>query len=311
MRRAAEALLAAVVALTSCSSFATDAAQRRAVTFILGSDPAGSSFFSAGAGYYRLHERDGDETVVGLQTLAEVREYLARPSHRGDSPWGTIRLVAHGSEWYGLRVPIFFGKTSDRENDATLSALDEASASGAFPPLERDTADAQTRLVIESCGIARRPKLEHAIARLLFGADDRVRVVASRHYVAFRSWNDADGKQHAERMELPYVSLVTSAQTDSEFARRRLRATLIRRWSEETGLAANAVELVMRDMSIEVRYRMAATAAAGDASRASLYDLGLRHDQLHWHREGDSQVGRAHVVALAPAGASWSTIAEP
>jgi hypothetical protein len=298
--RAAETLLAIALACCACVPSTTRAASRHAVTFILGTDAGERGFFAGAAAYYRMHAQAHDETVA-LRSLADVREYLAKASMRGDEPWGTIRLVAHGSEWYGLRVPIFF---DGKGGEATLAALEHAASNGTFPPLTHAAFDARTQLLIESCGIARRPRLEHAIAALLFGDDAQPRVSASRDYVAFRAWTDADGIEHAERAELPYVSLVTRADTQVHATVERLRVEMAREWAAQN-LRTAPTDFVLHDIPIEIRNAsISATPGArpAEATRATLYDLGLRHDQLRWSREGDAQVGRAHILTLMPAG---------
>jgi hypothetical protein len=263
------------------------------VTFVLGSDREGAGFFAAAATYYRMHAGADDETVAGLRSLAEVREYLAREAARSGTPWGTIRLVAHGSEWYGLRVPIYAGDAGM----ATLTAMNLAHSSGAFPPLGRSAADGGTQLLIESCGIGRRPPLAHAIAMLLFDDEPAPHVAASRNYVGFRTWTDAQGVVRSERYELPYVALVTRAATADSA---RVRSALERRWLRETGRAANDA-LVLRDLPVEVRYRAETGIPIPATADATLRDIGLRGDDLHWTYEDGMRVGRARIATLAAA----------
>ena len=296
------ALALAVVAWTAAAA----PPERHSVTFLLGADRDEAGFFAGAAQYYRTRADRGEE-VVASRTLADVREYLARDGLRGDAPWGTIRLVAHGSEWYGLLVPVF----SDRDGDATLTELESASSSGEFPPLEGNAFDTQTRLVIESCGIARRPDFERAIATLFFGNGETPGVEASRDYVAFRTGLDAAGREVSERAELPYVAIVTRADVADASTRSELRETLEKRWLDETGQPPGA-DLVMRDIPVEVRQPVSAASTPSArldppsaALLAALRDRGLRRDQLRWTRENAMNVGRAQIVTLAPIAEDW------
>lgn len=308
VRRAAEALLALAL---SCATIAHAAhaqeAARHDVTFILGADLDGAGYFTAAAAYFRAHARSGEEIVLGQHSLAGVREYLAQPALHGDAPWGTIRLVAHGSQWYGLRVPIFDGEAAD----ATLAAMESASSSGAFPPLGSAQGDAQTRVVVESCGIARRPRLMQSISALLFNKDIHPVIEASREYVAFRAWTDR-GEPHSERVELPYAALVsTRSITDASSAadtRKRLRAL----WSAEAGKSPPD-DLVLHEVPVEVRLPLARAAASGHRSdlKGPLYDLGLRPEQFDWITQGKQRVGKTHIVTLAPVTVDWVLAQEP
>lgn len=291
MRRAAERLLA--LSLAWVVAHAHPACARPSVTFVLGNDREATGFFAAATMYYRMREGTGDETVATLRSLAEVREYLAREATRKRAPWGTIRLVAHGSEWYGLRVPIYSGDA----RMATLTAMDLAHSSGAFPPLDREAADGETQLLIESCGIGRRPSLARAIATLLFDDAPTPRVAASRNYVGFRTWTDGRGVVRSDRYELPYVALVTRA---TAIDRARVRGALERRWLRETGHAANDT-LVLRDLPVEVRYRAQAGTPVPAGADATLRDIGLHDDDLHWTYEDGMHVGRARIATLASA----------
>ena len=295
------AVKAIVFALLACASAIAQAGSRPSATFILGADRDDAGYFAAATEYFREHAQVGEEIVTTQRSLAGVREYLARRARDG-APWGTVRLVAHGSEWYGLRVPIY----SDRSEEATFDSLVRAASTGEFPPLGQSAFDAHTRFVIESCGIARRPTLERALLELLFGNGD-VGIEASRDYVAFRAWNDANGARMSERTELPYVSLIARSGAKDASASSQLRSTLEKRWPAETGRPLSA-ELVLRDVPVEIRQAIRGTgfnAQGADTTRVMLRNLGLRKDQLRWSIEGDAQVGRARIVTLSPIAADW------
>jgi hypothetical protein len=265
------------------------------VTFVLGHDPDGRSYLHAASTYYAMHADANDETITTLRSLQDVREYLAAPANRGDSPWGTIRLVAHGSEWTGLRVAIFSGDTAP----ATLQHLEDARTTGEFPPLGHSIADAGTLLQIDSCGIGRRPQLQRAITRLLFADNDAPRIIASRNYVAFRTWTGGDGIRRSERSELPYVALVTREPSSRE----RWRELLERRWRDTVGPVERGV-LPLHSMPVEIRVDAHASHAAIDAI---LRDTGLRKDQLSWSEDPQGQrVGRGWIVTLADSLAEWT-----
>lgn len=272
------------------------AAPRRSVTFVLGKDPDRQSFLSAAATYYAMLGSENDETVTTLRSLQDIREYLADPAKRGDAPWGTIRLVAHGSEWTGLRAAIFPGDSVS----ATLHHLEEAADSGAFPPLDRAIADAGTSLRIDSCGIGRRPPLLDAIARLFFGDNKAPQITASRNYVAFRAWTGEDGVRRSERTELPYVALVTREPSSQD----RWRDQLEDRWRNAIGPVEHGA-LPLHSLPVEVRVDANASPAAVNAV---LRDTGLRMDQLNWSDDAHGwRLGRAWIVTLADSLAEWST----
>ena len=285
------AALVAAIALATGAHGAT----RRSVTFVLGKDPDGRSYLSAASTYYAMHAGANDETITSLRSLQDVREYLADPAKRGGSPWGTIRLVAHGSEWTGLRVPIFSGDPAP----ATLHHLEDAVASGEFPSIDRSIADAGTLFQIDSCGIGRRPQLQRAIARLFLAGNNAAQFVASRNYVAFRAWTGMDGIRRSERAELPYVALVTRESSSQD----RWRDLLERRWRATVGPVERDT-LPLHSMPIEISVDARASQAA---LQPILYDIGLRKDQLSWSDDQQGRrVGRAWIVTLADSLTEWS-----
>ena len=131
--------------------FGVAANARENVTFVLADDNPGHAFFAAARDYYAAHPDEAGVLVTTARSLADVREFLHRSPLRGAEPWGDVRLIAHGSQWQGLRVPLFaHGEL------ANLTVLERALATQEFPPLAESVLDRDSRFVIESCGLARR-----------------------------------------------------------------------------------------------------------------------------------------------------------
>jgi len=138
-----------------------------------------AAFFSNAAVYYR-QQRSDVVIVDSARSLLQVREFLARSPLRGKEPWGQIVLVAHGTRWTGLAIPIF-----DDEGVAAPGRWREVRERGEFVPLDRAVADRETRLRVESCGLGSRPDLLQALGDLLGGATP-IASVAAIGLVEFR-----------------------------------------------------------------------------------------------------------------------------
>uniref|UniRef100_UPI002147DD98 hypothetical protein n=1 Tax=Tahibacter caeni TaxID=1453545 RepID=UPI002147DD98 len=226
--------------------------------------------------------------VTAARSLADAREFLRRSPLRGAEPWGRVRLVAHGSQWQGLRVPVF----ADGEL-ATLQALERTLARDEFPPLPAELLDRDSRLVVDSCGLARRPRWLQRLAEL-FAGPTRVPVEASAGYVWYRRLRDADGRLQSRREELPYrAAVIAGAQSLDEDARRRLR----RGWPAE-----RVVEVV----AVPVRIDVPAPAIDGRGPSASpealaaVRNYGLRWSQLQWRADAGRLHGTALIAVAAP-----------
>lgn len=188
-----------VLLLAPCSLLPAEPNARRDIVFLLGRDSLAKGYFSAAGDYYRQTMPQA-EIVPAVSSLAAVRELLAR--HRGSQPWGRIVLVAHGTQWSGLLVPVF----EDGEL-AQLQALVRVAENGEFPPLDDAVIDAGSELLIESCGLGRRPDYLRAMATLFGGLDRRrPQTRSSRGLVWFYSRAAVGGAEaQAERRELHYV----------------------------------------------------------------------------------------------------------
>ncbi|HZP67479.1 MAG TPA: hypothetical protein VFB32_14345 [Rudaea sp.] len=184
--------------LVACLAFALSRAgmaeePRPHVVFLLGSDHDAAGFFAGAREYYRRSD-PAAQIVDEVRTLATLREELNR--RVGAQPWGRIVLVAHGTQWTGLVVPLF-----DARTPATLSALRSAHEHAEFPPLPPTVVDADTELVVESCGLGRRPDYLAALAALFAQDAAHTPRVSAAHDMV---WFGAAQTSAAARRELPY-----------------------------------------------------------------------------------------------------------
>ena len=155
---------------------------RHDIVFVLGEDvPGGRPFHAPALAWHRERRSDTRHLVEGLRSLQGVREWLAS-ARRGDTPWGEITLVTHGSPWTGLDIALYEGGAEK----ASPSSLAQALSNGEFPALPDHVLDAHTRIVLDSCGLGRRSDVLQMIATL-FGGDDAhaPRVSASRELVEY------------------------------------------------------------------------------------------------------------------------------
>lgn len=283
MRSALRIAFVVFAALSTAAAFAA----RTDVTFILADDNPGHAFFAAARDYYAARPAEAGVLVTTARSLADVREFLRRSPLRGAQPWGRVRLVAHGSQWQGLRVPVFAGGEL-----ASLQTVERTLARDEFPPLPADVLDRDSRLVVDSCGLARRPRWLRRLSELFAGATP-VPVEASAGYVWFRRLRDADGELRSRREELPYRAVVLAgAQSLDESTRTQLR----RSWP-----AGSAVEFVAVPVRIDVPAPAADVSgpSASPEALAAVRNYGLRQAQLQWRREAGRLRGTALIVVAA------------
>lgn len=177
--------------------WAGPAAARASVVFLLPQPGHGDARFFAAAQRYYAARPEVDAIVDSASTLLQVREWLQHSDLRGDAPWGRIVLVAHGSRWTGLALPIF-----DDEGVAPPGRWREVASRGEFLPLAPGVIDAHTELLIESCGLGTRGDLLAYLAQMLTG-DLALTPRAAHGLVAF---GQSDGQ--VWRRELDYGATI-------------------------------------------------------------------------------------------------------
>ena len=261
------------------------------MTFILAEDNPGHQFFAAARDYYAARPALAGTLVTSARSLAEVREFLLRSPLRGDVPWGRVRLVAHGSQWQGLRVPLFAEGAL-----TTAEVLDAALAHHEFPPLPPDRLDRDSVLLVESCGLGRRPALLRQLGRL-FIADGHLRVEANQGYVWFRRVQHEDGRVDSLREELPYrAQVVAGAAALDDSLRERLR----RQWQRELSAPLAFVAVPLRiDVPLKSGEADWRQLPQPPEALAALRNYGLRWSQLRWQVEDGRLRGLALIVVAA------------
>lgn len=269
MRRLLAALL-----LASSLPAGVVAAPRRDAIFILGTDaPREVGFYAAARAYYEAQRRPADLFVTGVGSWSEVREQLARSRVRGTAPWGRIVLVAHGSEWTGLDLPAFSGGERLR-----ASELDQLLATQAFPALPSGVVDGTSTLVLETCGLGRRPDLLALYARLLSGRANGVRVEASEGLVEFSASQDGESASRVARRVRPYVA---------EVEPRRRAATLVPNPKRGVAPAWSRIPINLRMplSASDCRPDAAKRLARVPAVATLLRDYAIPFFALHWQVE--------------------------
>lgn len=308
-------LLCALVA-----NAAVRAETRAQAVFVLSEDVVGRAPFAAPAKQYFAARVDPerDLLVTSARSLQEVREWLARSPQRRGQPWGAITLVAHGSPWVGIAVPLFLPDApSDR------SALEHAIASGAFPPLGNEIVDAKTVVRVDSCGVGKRPDLLRLYAELLGGRDAPPTVEGSAQWIEFGSTLRNSRVTRSWREERPFVSeLIPGARVDSKRERRvrerldtELASTL--QTAGRTPPASWRLEPVRIETHIvdgSLCDRLSPQVLAGHAPvQRRLRDHGMRPGGLKWRVDRvDDRCALIGEATLATLGAgAWPANALP
>lgn len=157
---------------------------RQSVTFILGQDhQSGNPYYRHATDFYNLDRESGTEYVVTeCRTLQEVRNWLYVHHPGNGKPWGLINLVAHGSQWLGINIPVVKGS-----GIVTAGRLMKAINDRSFRPLPDSIADSGTEIFIHGCGIGNNQALVKAVSVAFGGRDNRPLVRAARLFEYYSS----------------------------------------------------------------------------------------------------------------------------
>lgn len=307
IRRPSAAVLAALYCLA-----ALDATARESVVLLAGGESSSASDFHRAAEAYYRAQANGDRinTVLRAESFADAREQLASHPARGDQPWGDVIIVAHGSQWVGLSLPLF----DPGEPPARASVIARAMANGEFPPLRDDVLDNSSRLILESCGVGRRTDLLSLYSRLLGGNDDqRPDVVASPGLVEFSATRQVDGHMRFQRVEHPYrAELLAGPPSAASDTRHR---TALQQWQRkhhplDSHWPSWQVMPVNLDITIDASSAVGIREPARllptvPAVREALIDHDLDPRRLQWQlrctANGQCQASaRGRLVSLSP-----------
>lgn len=277
--------LLACILLTLFAGAATAADERVDAVFVLGTDARPDDrFFAAATQYFAERRRPDDLLVTTARTWSEVREMLARSPQRGPQPWGRVVIVAHGSQWTGLAVPVFA-----REPAPRTSGLDALIASQVFPALPDDVFDARSILMLESCGIGRRPDLLQRYAMLLGGPDAPAATASSGLVEFIAPQGDADAP--ARRIEHDYQTAVLRAPSRADTRDEAANGA-------HAGWTRIPVSLAVPMNDARCDVRQPARLARAKPVQAALHDHGLRLEQLRWSLSPTSH-GACELVGAA------------
>ncbi len=235
--------------------------------------------------------------ITSASSLAEVREHLVR--HRGESAWERITLVVHGTPWTGLELPVFGGGRS-----IDLSLLEESRASGEFPPLPSGVIDTRTQLIVEACGIGRRPDLLEALTGLLSSVDgSTMQSHSPAGFVAYMTGADSPPR----RFELEFATAIVPRRNGQMAtkvliaASKRLQAALPRAASgfvEDIHPITIQLEWSEGEFSTHGRLRRALSSDVALQRRLRVH--GLRLSDLEWSMHAmDSPTRALRIVCRA------------
>jgi hypothetical protein len=268
--------------------------EQRRVVLLTGEPASGaSSGFHRAARSFHLDQPADRRPVLArtVTSFAEVREALLDDA-RGDRPWGEVILVAHGSQWLGLALPLFDAASAP----ARASEIEHAIARGEFPALPDAVVDARTTVVLESCGVGRRPDLLALYARLLGGDDtQRPQVRSSTGLVEFSASGTSQAGGAVERRELPYLALVVAGEPDpvgDQAHRARLQAQQPHDgdwgfpWRSWQVMPVRLSHRIEGDVPLGMRQRPLRFAQRPEVALA-LADFGLDARRLAWALECD------------------------
>jgi hypothetical protein len=289
---------------------AAQARRSEAVFVLSGMQASSPEFFRAAQRYHaaRIDPRQ-DLLVTSARSLEEVREWLDRSPLRGGQPWGRLTLIAHGSPWRGALLPLW---RDQNEEVATATAMRDAVASGEFPPLGDAVVDARTELVVDSCGLGRRPDLLTLYAELLGGADEQhPHPSASREWIEYGAMERSATSVQSWRRERPFVAAVEAGAAMSAARQQALRAALHAQLVQvENGvdeevwrLAPVRIDVVLDERSLCGRHRQAQSLTRLLDVREVLDDHALTARDLAWTLRTDAQgqcvlAGTAQIAVL-------------
>lgn len=297
-----------------------DTNQHNAVTFIMGDDEdADNPFYAAATAYFEHHpDESGAELITHLRTLSDVRQWLA--DNRSPGVWRKINIVAHGSAWTGLGVPITRDEIEDGSFPLELR-FDPALA------LDESLISADTEIRLYGCGLGQSPRLLNQVAEFFGGLDNqRPAVYSPRDPLAFAAQHFDATTATVDYELLQHWSLI--GNTQSPWTDDRLARELRQRYGDQQAwlevLASPQTRLTVSPVTFSIK--IPGLAHAPDkipawqlAARQPLLnrystETGMRVRDLDWeYRQQDgtiSVVGTGWLYQII-AGQSPSNKADP
>lgn len=161
---------------------------RESVTFIMGTDPPGTTnlFYTAATAHFTLNP--AGTLVTDLRTLVEVRDYLDNNPPANGRPWGEVNIVVHANEEGGMSIPVVPLQPGQDPgvHQANPRNLREAMDAGDFAALPDNLVDVRTTLRIRGCALGRSQEMLTLLSQA-FGGEEAQRPVvrAPRHLQAY------------------------------------------------------------------------------------------------------------------------------
>ncbi|WP_197494107.1 VIT domain-containing protein [Lewinella sp. 4G2] len=168
------------------------------ITFILGEDEGTNAYYGRAAEYFRWHPEEGGETVItDMQSIAEVRNYLALTQVPGG--WEKVNIVVHGNQWTGLATKL---EPTSQEARVTSNQLANWTPK---TRTHRGTITDQTEIIVHGCSVGKDTALLLQLSRVFAGRDGAYpTVTASEDFTLFR-----EGENGVERRYADYVYRAT------------------------------------------------------------------------------------------------------
>ncbi len=189
-----------IASAEACTDSDEEQQLRRSITFLLGEDKPGYSYFSLAEAHFLFDEQEKTDVLVkSCRSLEDLIYYLNH--HSGSFSWETIQIVLHGNPYNGLSLPIV--------NDgprATPRNLIKAMLKGTLPKLQTNALDTCTRINFWACGIGKSPFINIALDSFFRLPDGRLPLIyTSPHFVVFKEVGKGVAPKRLRASYWPYI----------------------------------------------------------------------------------------------------------
>jgi len=179
-----------------------DSQERPSITFIVGEDKPGHSYFSQAEEYFSWNERDKtNEIVKSCRSLGDIIDHLNQKAVEKQKTWGTINVVLHGNVWTGLSMDITQGG-----HRATPKRLVQALLLRSYPELYTETMDSCSQINFYGCGIGKNPLVVQSLEQIFTPTNgENPEIFISPEYVVFSSSKNATSPMMLKANYWPYI----------------------------------------------------------------------------------------------------------
>ena len=175
---------------------------RSSITFIMGEDSPGKSYFTWAEEYFRWDRNERtDRLIKSCRNFEDMYDFIRTQTPDNGLPWGTINVVLHGNVWRGLSIKLYHDGPR-----CTAKNMLAASEGNMFEKIDSVHLDSCSTINFYGCGIGKNPVLVHSIDSIFtLKNGDKPTIHTSPDYVIFTSGSNGEVPMKLQASYWPYI----------------------------------------------------------------------------------------------------------